>query len=588
KATQPRLILATLETLLRFLSWIPLGYIFETNLISNLKNRFLEKPETQNVTLKCLTEIGSLQTRPEYDAKLVSLFLMTVESFTNIISVDTDFANDWDKFSDQQQEFIQNMAMFLTIFLSAHLKLVEKHVPQQQVLLAHRYLLRVSQIEERELFKVCLDYWNIFVRGLYEDLNRVPAAQQQPVLNLGPAGDQTPIGATEAQLRHRAYHDVLTGLRYVMISKMAKPEEVLIVENDEGEIVREFIKETDTITLYKAERECLIFLTHLDSSDMENIMLDKLSRQMDRSEWSWNNLNKLCWAIGSISGAMTETQERRFLVVTIKDLLNLCENSRGKDNKAVIAANIMYVVGQYPRFLKAHWKFLKTVTNKLFEFMHEMHEGVRDMACDTFIKIAQKCRRHFIVQQPEESRPFVEEIIENIAQITSDLEPQQVNTFYEAVGTMVGAQPNPDIQQELVTGLMRLPNSMWSKAVLAAGQNSNFLEDSDAVKMMGNVLRINVSTCSAIGKGFLSQIGLIYHDMLALYKAVSEIISATVARDGEVATRYPKIRAMRIIKKEALRLIDVYVRNCGDEIQAVNQNMLPPLLEVVLPDYASN
>jgi hypothetical protein len=48
---------------------------------------------------------------------------------------------------------------------------------------------------------------------------------------------------------------------------------------------------------------------------------------------------------------------------------------RGKDNKAVVASNIMYIVGQYPRFLKAHWKFLKTVVNKLFEFMHESHEG---------------------------------------------------------------------------------------------------------------------------------------------------------------------------------------------------------------------
>jgi len=26
--------------------------------------------------------------------------------------------------------------------------------------------------------------------------------------------------------------------------------------------------------------------------------------QIDNSEWSWSNLNKLCWAIGSISGAM--------------------------------------------------------------------------------------------------------------------------------------------------------------------------------------------------------------------------------------------------------------------------------------------
>ena len=45
--------------------------------------------------------------------------------------------------------------------------------------------------------------------------------------------------------------------------------------------------------------------------------------------------------------------------------------------QAVIASNIMYVVGQYPRFLRNHWKFLKTVVNKLFEFMHETHPGVQ-------------------------------------------------------------------------------------------------------------------------------------------------------------------------------------------------------------------
>ena len=39
KAQQPSLIRATLETLLRFLNWIPLGYIFETNIIENLRTR---------------------------------------------------------------------------------------------------------------------------------------------------------------------------------------------------------------------------------------------------------------------------------------------------------------------------------------------------------------------------------------------------------------------------------------------------------------------------------------------------------------------------------------------------------------------
>lgn len=101
-------------------------------------------------------------------------------------------------------------------------------------------------------------------------------------------------------------------------------------------------------------------------------MIDKLHLQVEegpRSEWNWDRLNCLCWSIGSISGAMPEDGERKFLVTVIKDLLGLCEQKRGKDNKAIIATNIMYVVGQYPRFLRNHWKFLKTVVNKLFEFM---------------------------------------------------------------------------------------------------------------------------------------------------------------------------------------------------------------------------
>jgi exportin-1 len=61
---------------------------------------------------------------------------------------------------------------------------------------------------------------------------------------------------------------------------MVKPEEVLIVENDEGEIVREFMKEGDTITLYKSMREVLVYLTHLDTIDTENVMTEKLARQV--------------------------------------------------------------------------------------------------------------------------------------------------------------------------------------------------------------------------------------------------------------------------------------------------------------------
>ena len=47
---------------------------------------------------------------------------------------------------------------------------------------------------------------------------------------------------------------------------MAKPEEVLIVENDQGEVVREFMKDTDAINLYKTMRGVLFELTQKGNS----------------------------------------------------------------------------------------------------------------------------------------------------------------------------------------------------------------------------------------------------------------------------------------------------------------------------------
>ena len=47
--------------------------------------------------------------------------------------------------------------------------------------------------------------------------------------------------------------------------------------------------------------------------DTHQVML-----QVNGNEWSWKNLNTLCWAIGSISGSMHEEDEKRFLVTVIK------------------------------------------------------------------------------------------------------------------------------------------------------------------------------------------------------------------------------------------------------------------------------
>lgn len=78
---------------------------------------------------------------------------------------------------------------------------------------------------------------------------------------------------------------------------------MLISEDENGVITRIYLKDTENIALYKIMRETLIFLTHLDYEDTQNIMLRKLDAQVDGSEWGWGPLSTLCWAIGAIAGA---------------------------------------------------------------------------------------------------------------------------------------------------------------------------------------------------------------------------------------------------------------------------------------------
>ncbi|CAK9231678.1 unnamed protein product [Sphagnum troendelagicum] len=585
---RPELIRATLSTLHAFLSWIPLGYIFESPLLETLLKLF-PVASYRNLSLQCLTEVAVLSFGDFYDAQFVKLHTIFMVQLQTILPPGTDVSKAYASGSDEDQFFIQNLAMFFTSFYKSHISVLETTQENQAILLMGlEYLIGISYVEDTEVFKVCLDYWNSLVCDLFQSECNMEAAPA-----LAPLGLQIGIGGMGdglgSELSHRKllYSGPLSKLRLLMISRMAKPEEVLIVEDENGNIVRETMKDNDVLIQYKIMRETLIYLSHLDHEDTEQQMLKKLNKQLNGEEWAWNNLNTLCWAIGSISGSMVEEQENRFLVTVIRDLLNLCEITKGKDNKAVIASNIMYVVGQYPRFLRAHWKFLKTVVNKLFEFMHETHPGVQDMACDTFLKIVQKCRRKFVILQVGETEPFVCELLKGLPTTILDLEAHQIHTFYEAVGFMIQAESDPQRRDEYLQKLMELPNQRWAEIIGQARQSVEFLKAQEVVRAVLNILQTNTSVASALGQAFLSQISLIYLDMLNVYRMYSELISTSIAEGGPYASRTSYVKLLRSVKRETLKLIETFVDKAEDT-DLIAKQFVPAMMDPILGDYARN
>ena len=612
KSQRAELLRSTMTTLHAFLSWIPLGYIFEGGLI-NVLLKFLPMPQFRNIALKCLTEIGSLNVGSLYDSQFIPLYSIFMTQLQTMLPFGVvNIPEAYNAGSDDEQQFIQNLASFFTAFFRAHISLLEREPEQLSALLAGlEYLIQISYVEEVEVFKITLDYWHDFVSALYSALlqtecalddmtpsmgshlddafggSRAAAAAAATTTTTATMQSQGGMNSARGEELKQMYRGPLSKLRMLMICRMAKPEEVILVEDENGNIVRETMKDSDVLTRYKLMRETLIYLSHLDHNDTEEQMTSKLKKQLSGEEWSWHNLNTLCWAIGSISGSMAEDQESRFLVNVIRDLLTLCEQTKGKEHKAVIASNIMYVVGQYPRFLRAHWKFLKTVVNKLFEFMHEKFPGVKEMACDTFLKISGKCRKRFVQTQHGEDSPFIVELLQNLGSIIVDLEYSHIHVFYEAAGLMVGAESGHSLREEYLYRLMEPPNRIWSDIIARARADPRVLIEKDVPPSIAHIIQTNASVCVSLGQAFYTQMSLIFMDTLHVYMMYSTEISAAINSGGPHAAKSTHVKSLRSVKKAILRMIETYV-DTTEDLSTFRSQYVPAMMDPILGDYSRN
>lgn len=145
---KPDLIKQTLVTLHAFLTWIPLGYIFESPLLETLLNLF-PNPQYRNVVLQCLAEIGSLHVDPQYNPKFVAMYTELMTHLARALPENTNIPEAYANGSDEEQAFVQNLAIFFTQFFKAHVKLLET-TPDLQANLENglEYLLNISYVDE--------------------------------------------------------------------------------------------------------------------------------------------------------------------------------------------------------------------------------------------------------------------------------------------------------------------------------------------------------------------------------------------------------------------------------------------------------
>ena len=74
-----------------------------------------------------------------------------------------------------------------------------------------------------------------------------------------------------------------------------------------------------------------------------------------------------------------------------------------------------------------------------------------------------------------EVMPFIEEILNGVNSIICDLQPQQIHTFYEAVGIMISSQQDAVTQERLIEQYMLLPNESFDRYIQGFLFSSCFL-----------------------------------------------------------------------------------------------------------------
>lgn len=91
------------------------SYIFESNMVQLLLGLFPQAP-FRNVALQCLTEVASLSMDAGFDDRFRAFFKAFSQQLHQILPPGTNVEAAYAAGTDEQQAFVQNLALFYTSF----------------------------------------------------------------------------------------------------------------------------------------------------------------------------------------------------------------------------------------------------------------------------------------------------------------------------------------------------------------------------------------------------------------------------------------------------------------------------------------
>ena len=631
------LLIRAIKLFAEYMNWFPINLTLNKDMMMRTLVNFKELSSCRTETMKCLGNLFGIKMKNlspndinNYRFLLLQMYQTFIQIMDNEIVKNKNFADQYKFLQEKNPEKVtgyENMThsfeMCLINFFKSNMTYIQSYDFQEgtqqvnpflkdnipQITNGLNYLTQFLFMENEEIFQASVDFWLWFSYKVFtlkdpEDTldtfdlvfenennsnfltnNNINFNNVNNINNNGIhakySKEQYLNYLNDSYLYKNCYMKVIDIVRERLCLKMTKPLEVKIDIDENGDIAYDPTKNTVYQIIHENMRETLIYLTYIDPFKTQNLLQAKINEQLDiatkQNKINPSLLNSISWSAGCISGAMNELNEMHFLIVFIKALLSLCEIIRGKGNKAICASNIMYVVGQYPKFLNNHWKFLKTVVKKLFEFMHESFEGVQDFACETFLKISIKCAKNFTILQEQENEEYIKDLVRNVSETTKDLKPHQQLMFYEAIGNMINSENNLAKKTFYIKQLMSEKDNQWNQIFNEAKQNINILNNNNVVKGLSLIILLNERVSFSTKTPYWSYGINIFDNLIKSFIYYSSCINEHFKGNKAIDMN---IRSYMIYNRTLIKFLTSLVKNT-DDIQIIQNDMLPSFGQLI-------
>ncbi|KAH0788718.1 exportin-1 [Histomonas meleagridis] len=543
-----------LKNLRYFVKATDLAAIIDSDIIDLICRRHLQNPKLVPCCLSAIGDIFSTNNFLLSSPQIISRIFLVIVAVVEPAFCDQSLSRVPETYGITIDDFVHTFTVSIISFITSFYQVLETETVEaySKVL---QWLCFITANACQDDFRLCIELWFTLTRAVYSE--RVSAHL-----------DYCPV-----------YVPIFAMLRRIGISKMEKPSEVIISIDEEGIHSRRLDSSTEATVAYTHMREMLVYLTHIDQNDMMEALVQRVN-EVTQSEWNPNAINSLCWAIGSLSGALPEKEELNFISNILSYLIRACMQLSDIPARAIAASGVMYICSQYSRVLIQSWQLLKTVLMKLFDFMKEPIPAVQDSAVESFKNIARFCRSEIIKKQPSEQASFLDMMLSNMGEILQPLSLENVIGTFEAVVMIIQCITDEKQRTE-------------KAAVLCGGINGTLESLKSNVQLLNDqwheqflfVLQCNAGLAKYLGCTFIpNQLSNILPALMEIYQRTSALLLECAVKN---ALALKEASMLRSINAGIARLLDTSVSNCGNSTPII-QFILPPVLQVIVPDYQNS